>query len=226
MSATFISLFILASSGALLFFWLRSACRCILSEVFEQQHKAGVAEVTEFEYLVGHKLLRENPEEIADRCALMESLEREYKFLSYLLGKTTSLQGGQHPYRMRLLRLDFQLLRLWLRLKVLLTVDNWGASLLEMGAILRYFGDALSQRLRSSMQMFEPCPVLAGGAPSSLLCICTYCRDVRLSPDTSKEKWVTAKRYFQLGGKGSVSLSHGICPQCYKLVRGLMLTHQ
>ena len=32
----------------------------------------------------------------------------------------------------------------------------------------------------------------------------------------TNEEWVTAERYYALGGDSRVRLSHGVCPPCYK----------
>ncbi|NIV35493.1 MAG: hypothetical protein GWN58_40395 [Anaerolineae bacterium] len=43
--------------------------------------------------------------------------------------------------------LDFQLLRLWVRLKRLVGWPSWRAGLLEMTTILNYFANVVGQRL-------------------------------------------------------------------------------
>jgi len=43
--------------------------------------------------------------------------------------------------------MDFQLLRLWVRLKRLLGWPSWRSGLLEMATILEYFGNVVGHRL-------------------------------------------------------------------------------
>lgn len=147
MSATFISVFVLVISGAFLLLSLRSACRSILRERFEQDYSAEVAEANQLEYLAIHKALAEYPEEIADYGGLLATLERDYEALTYLLRNAATLHVGRYSHAERLLILDFQLLRLWVRLKRALGLHSWRSGLLEMATILQYFGNVVGQRL-------------------------------------------------------------------------------
>ncbi|MBI4467408.1 MAG: hypothetical protein HY656_08305 [Acidobacteria bacterium] len=147
MSATFVSVFILASSVLLLLFWLRSACQSILRQRFEQDYSAEVAEANQLEYLVIRKALSEYPEEIADYSGLLQTLERDYEALTYLLRNAATVHMGRYTRTERLLILDFQLLRLWVRLKRALGWPSWRSGLLEMATILNYFGNVVGHRL-------------------------------------------------------------------------------
>ncbi|HKK22509.1 MAG TPA: hypothetical protein VJ947_02395 [Pseudohaliea sp.] len=48
-----------------------------------------------------------------------------------------------------------------------------------------------------------------------LVTVCSYCQRVKDDSHTNEE-WVTAERYYALGGDSRVRLSHGVCPPCYK----------
>lgn len=147
MSVTLTSAFILVISGALLVFWLRSACRSILGARFEQDYSADVAEANQLEYLAIRKALAAYPDEVADYSALLGTLERDYEALTYLLRNAATVHMGHHTNAERLLIMDFQLLRLWVRLKRTLGWRSWRSSLLEMASILEYFGNVVGQRL-------------------------------------------------------------------------------
>ena len=147
MSATFVSVFILVSSAFALLFWLRSVCRSILAERFEQDYSAEVAEANQLEYLAIRTALGEYPEEIADYGGLLATLERDYEALTYLLRNAATLHVGRYSRTERLLIMDFQLVRLWVRLKRALGLHSWRSGLLEMATILQYFGNVVGQRL-------------------------------------------------------------------------------
>ncbi|MCX7990537.1 MAG: hypothetical protein N2999_00670 [Proteobacteria bacterium] len=54
---------------------------------------------------------------------------------------------------------------------------------------------------------------------SNIVTICSYCKNIKIpkSYDDSKSYiWVTPEKYYQLGGRESILLSHGICPLCYE----------
>ncbi|WP_405236262.1 hypothetical protein [Lentisalinibacter orientalis] len=50
-----------------------------------------------------------------------------------------------------------------------------------------------------------------------LVTMCSYCQRVKDEVHTGGE-WVSAERYYSLGGDSRVRLSHGVCPPCYKTV--------
>lgn len=147
MSATFVSIVILVVSVAFLLVSLRSASRSILAERFEQDYSAEVAEANQLEYLAIRQALAEYPEEIADYGGLMATLERDYEALTYLLRNAATIHVGRYSRSERLLILDFQMLRLWVRVKRGLGLRSWRSGLMEMATILQYFGNVVGQRL-------------------------------------------------------------------------------
>jgi len=147
MFAYFVSVFVLVSSGLLLLFWLRSAAQSILRQRFEQDYSAEVAEANQLEYLAIRKALAEYPEEIADYSGLLATLERDYEALTYLLRNAATVHVGRYTRTERLLIMDFQFLRLWVRMKRLMGLPSWRSGLLEMATVLEYFGNVVGHRL-------------------------------------------------------------------------------
>ena len=80
----------------------------------------------------------------------MPTLERDYEALTYLLRNAGTVHVGKYSRAERLLMLDFQLLRFWVRVKRLLGLQSWHSTLLEMTSILQYFGNVMGQRLATS----------------------------------------------------------------------------
>ncbi len=147
MMATIVSMLILAMSGAMLVFWLRSASRTILAERFEQDFSAEVAEANQLEFLTIRKALADSAEDEVDYGAYLGALERDYEALTYLLRNAATVHIGRYTNRERLLVADFALLRVWVRMKKLVGMSSWQSGLAEMTSILQYFGNVVGQRL-------------------------------------------------------------------------------
>lgn len=105
-------------------------------------------------------------------------------------------------------------------------------------AALIYHSITLNEELRPPMNILKPRKPETDSPDMTMLGICSYCKNVRIDPDSligvsvtaevfgqamstagaaySKTGiWVTPERYYRLGGSERVMLSHGICPTCY-----------
>lgn len=80
---------------------------------------------------------------------------------------------------------------------------------------LLYHAILLSETARPAMGIFK---VSSPPNDAPLLGVCSYCKDVRHPAGTKTGVWVSAERYYQLGGTDHVRLSHGVCPTCYKQI--------
>ena len=147
MTATLVSVSILIISALMLVFWLRSASRSILQERFEQNYSAEVAEANQLEYLTVRKAVSDGPEDSVDYANSLGALERDFEALTYLLRNAATVNVGRYTNRERLLVLDFQLLRVWVRFKRTVGLSSWQSGLVEMATILEYFGNVVGQRL-------------------------------------------------------------------------------
>lgn len=156
MSATFVSVFILASSGVFLIFWLRSASQSILRQKFEQDYSAEVAEANQLEFLAIRRALGDSPTEIADYKGILAALEQDYQALSYLLRNAATVHVGHYSRSERLLILDFHLLAFWVRFSRASGLHGWRSGLLEMTTILQYFGNVVGQRLATFPSRISP----------------------------------------------------------------------
>ena len=145
--ATLVSVLILVVSASMLVFWLRSASRSILRERFAQNYSAEVAEANQLEFLTIRKALSDGSEENVDYANSLGALERDYEALTYLLRNAATVNVGRYTRRERLLVLDFQLLRVWVRMKRAVGLSSWQSGLVEMATILEYFGNVVGQRL-------------------------------------------------------------------------------
>ena len=147
MSGNVLSIFILIVAGILLLLWLRLVFRSILKKRFDVDYSAKVAESNRLQYFQIGTALAEDPKAIADCEKFLAALHWDFIVLTYLLRNAATPPVGQYSGTERLLILDFQLLRLWVRLKRFLGIETWRSSLLEMIAILEYFGNLVGHRL-------------------------------------------------------------------------------
>jgi hypothetical protein len=58
---------------------------------------------------------------------------------------------------------------------------------------------------------------------AKVLRVCSYCRSVRYPPDAEESVWMTPEQYRALGGGTKMTLSHGICPDCWTNIAEPML---
>jgi len=147
MLATFMSVFILLFSLVLLGFWVRATGQRILRQRFEQDYAGNIAETMQLDFFAIREALEETPEDIADYGGVLSTLERDYEALTYLLRNAATVHLGRYSRSERLLILDFQLLRFWVRLKRVVGLESWQSGLLEMTRILEYFSNVMGQRL-------------------------------------------------------------------------------
>jgi len=98
-----------------------------------------------------------------------------------------------------------------MRLAITPVRQNHGVSALLFHTIL------LEERIRPAMDLFDfKARHESGGTNLPLLLMCSYCQEVRFPLGSTPEtgEWVTAQKYYQLGGTTEVEISHGICAQC------------
>lgn len=213
MSAVFISLFILAASVAALAVWVHAACQAITGSRFEQDYSAPVARALQLQYAGVRQALVSDGPPSGMKQKLLASLESDYRALTYLMERVSCSRSGPYVSKLRLLRLDFQLLRLTAGALRLFSPQAWRATLGDMTRVLEYFAQVAGQRLQASTSMFAVVPAGSAGAP--LLGICSYCHYIRSPEAGAAERWITSDSYRQKNGTTEVVLSHGICPDCF-----------
>jgi hypothetical protein len=207
------SVFILVASAAALAVWVHAACQAIHSARFAQDYSEPVARALQLQYAgVRQALLKKGALSDMKRNP-MGSLEGDYRALTYLMRRVSCSRSGPYVNKLRLLRLDFQLLRLSAGALRLLSFEAWRATLADMTRVLEYFSQVAGQRLQASTSVFAAAP--AGNAGAPLLGICSYCHYVRPPGEDSTEKWMKPDSYRDRGGTTTVVLSHGICPECF-----------
>lgn len=146
---TVLNILILAASSVLLVFWMHAACQALIERKAETPLLVELAEVNELNYLTVRRALQANPKMAGEPAAYLAAVERDYEALTYLLRNAATLRVGHFTARERLLLMDFQLLRVWVRLHQLLGLAGWQMRLLEMTNILDFFAVTVTQRLEA-----------------------------------------------------------------------------
>jgi hypothetical protein len=147
--ATALNILILAGSGLLLLFWLHAAVQALLLRQAETPAVVELAEVNELNYLTVRRALQADPRMRGEPAAYLAAVERDYEALTYLLRNAATLRVGHYSARERLLVMDFQLLRLWVRFHQLFRLSGWQLRVLEMTNILDYFAGTVGRRLEA-----------------------------------------------------------------------------
>jgi len=73
-----------------------------------------------------------------------------------------------------------------------------------------YHSLVLKEQLRPPVSLFTK----RDNDSLPIITICSFCKRIDGHNKVGSKGWVTAEKYYQLGGSSQVSLSHGICPDC------------
>ncbi len=151
-----VSVVILAGSGCMLLFWLHTALQTLVRGCAESKVSAEVAVANHLCYRVIRQALETDPQQPGNAQACIAALERDYQALTYLLRNAATVTVGRYTGRERLLLIDFQLLRLAVRLQHGLNWPGWQTRLLEMSRILEYFGNTVGLRFEALAASRQP----------------------------------------------------------------------
>ena len=140
------SVFIIVVSVILFLYWFRYTCLLILNTRARKDYSGLIAALNQLSFLEAKDLLNENgePPQLA-LDSLQRSLDREYKLLVYLLRHGTPTADGQ-SFEHGMLRLDFQMMRIWYAVVHRLSPQQARNALLEMASILGHFANAMGER--------------------------------------------------------------------------------
>jgi len=151
-----VSVVILVGSGGMLLFWLHTALQTLVRGCAESKVSAEVAVANHLCYRVIRQALETDPQQPGNAQACISALERDYQALTYLLRNAATVTVGRYTARERLLLVDFQLLRLVVRLQHGLNWPGWQTRLLEMSRILEYFGNTVGMRFEALAASRQP----------------------------------------------------------------------
>lgn len=140
-----VSSFVFVISIYSLFYYFRYVCRSILRYEFEKDYSTSVVTANNLEFLEVRRALEQGLAE-GTYGPIVETLERDFQTLTYLLRNAATVHVGRYSRQERLLIIDYHLLRLWFSLKRLLHLPNLRGTLVEMTDILSYFANVMGHR--------------------------------------------------------------------------------
>ena len=137
------SIFIIAVSLVLFYYWFRYTCVLILSTKTAKDFGADVAEANQLSFLRVQTLLKESAG--GSLAPLEELIERDYRLVTYLMGQAAEFRvGGDSPEQI-MLRIDFRLMKCWYALIHRVSDSKARAALAEMAQIVGHFANAFGQ---------------------------------------------------------------------------------
>lgn len=141
------SVLIIIFSLALLVYWFRYTCLLILRTRTTKDYAAGVVTANGLHFPQIQSRLRD--EETLTLDPLSESLNRDYRLLTYLMRHTAGFQLGGISLEQRMLLLDFRLMQVWYVFTRRLAAPQARAALDEMSSILGHLANAMGERAAS-----------------------------------------------------------------------------
>lgn len=142
------SILITLFSIVLFVYWFRYTCLLILQTKSTEDYAVRVATSNRLSFLEVQEQLRASQPVSLD--ALQQSLEKDYRILTYLFQHASGL--GAQSVEQRILMLDYCIMRLLYRVTRSLAAPQARKSLQEMSNILNYFANTMGQRTASHLQ--------------------------------------------------------------------------
>jgi hypothetical protein len=136
--------FIITSSSFLLFgYWFRYTCLLILSAKTTRDYAPSVAMANRLSFLEVQTQLRSS---VANLDGLMESLDRDYQVLTYLLNHAAIVARGDAAVEKRMLEVDYRIMRAWYSVSRNLSPAVANRALIEMSQVVAHFANSMGER--------------------------------------------------------------------------------
>jgi hypothetical protein len=135
---------IMASSGLLFGYWFRYTCLLMLSARTTRDYAASVAMANQLGFLEVQAQLR--VQSTADLDRLKESLDRDYKVLTYLLKHAAAPSEGQDALEKRMLEINYRLMGAWYSLSRRFSPAAACRALDEMASVVAHFANSMGER--------------------------------------------------------------------------------
>ena len=134
---------ITTGSAGLFAYWFRYTCLLILSAKTTRDYAASVAQANQLNFVQVQATLREMP---ADLDVLKDSLDRDYKVLTYLLKHASNPSSGDTAIEDRMLEINYRLMRIWYGATRHLSPAAARRALDEMSTVVAHFANAMGER--------------------------------------------------------------------------------
>ena len=141
----FASVLIIAFSVVLFVYWFRYTCLLILSAKTTKDYAGEVATANQLCFPEVREQLG-----IAQSAphleTLHESLDRDFRLLTYLLRHAAEFQAGGYSLEERMLMIDYRIMKVWYATASNFSPSHARGALEEMSSIVGHFANAVGER--------------------------------------------------------------------------------
>lgn len=136
---------IITAGSVLLFgYWFRYTCLLILSARTTRDYAAQVATANQLNFPAVQSMLRDTA--IADLDRLKDSLDRDYKVLTYLLKNSANPGTGEDAIEKHMLEIDYRMMRAWYSVSRQFSPAAAMRALDEMSVVVAHFANSMGER--------------------------------------------------------------------------------
>lgn len=141
-----VSFLIIGVSLTLFLYWFRYTCVLILSAKTSRDYAAQIASAN-------HLTFRETRDSLMDEGhtapleKMHQSLDRDYRLLTYLLRHVSSDSASGRSLENRILMIDFRLLSIWYAVTRRVSSQHARGALLEMSSIVGHLANTMGERI-------------------------------------------------------------------------------
>jgi hypothetical protein len=139
----------MAGSVLLFGYWFRYTCLLILSARTTRDYAGAVAAANQLSFLEVQSMLREQSS-AANLDRLKNSLDRDYKVLTYLLKHAANSSTGDDAVEKRMLEIHYRLMGAWYRVSRNLSPSAAYRALDEMASVVAHFANSMGAQASAS----------------------------------------------------------------------------
>jgi hypothetical protein len=140
---------VMTASSVLLFgYWFRYTCLLILSARTTRDYAGAVVTANQLSFPEVQAMLREHA--VADLDRLKDSLDRDYKVLTYLLKHSANASSGEDAVEKRMLEVHYRLMRGWYSVSRNLSPSAAYRALDEMASVVAHFANSMGAQTSAS----------------------------------------------------------------------------
>jgi hypothetical protein len=139
----FTSISIIVFSAVLFAYWFRYTCLLVLSTRTTKDYARDVVTANQLSYRTVQETLEQG---VGQLQSLHSALERDFRLVTYLLSHASELQMGGMAMEDRMLKLDYQMMRMWYSVTRSISATQARKALDEMSQIVGYFANSVGER--------------------------------------------------------------------------------
>lgn len=144
------SVAIIVMSVMLFVYWFRYMCLLILSAKTTRDYAGQVAEANELQFLLIQDQLQRQDISKEPLDPIGRALDRDYRFLTYLLRHASGLQFGSDALENRMLMIDYKIMKVFYLITRNLYPRQARRALEEMSDIVGHFANSMGERVAAS----------------------------------------------------------------------------